>query len=527
MTALISLATAVFVQALVDTILPQKNIKLLMLYILIYGMVVLLSQLASYANSRFIITQNILFNVRIIRMLLKKIFQLPKSFFSMIKTGEIISRINDTEKIQGSIILLVNSIFIELLIMSFSILILFYYDWSIALTTAFSIPFLAVFSYLYSKKINLHQKKLMNEYAALETYSIDMISGMTCIKSYQKEHVFFRRLLFFYKNTQKRGRDLKVANANFDLYIGTLSSIFSIMAIMLSSYYVTIGRIQLGVLFAIVTISTMIIQASIKISSYIVDIKEGNTAVHMCSQNELECRNVSFRYPGQMTLLENLNIKVGTGNFISIFGSVGSGKTTLTDLLQRNYVPYSGEILFQGTDIKNYQLSQWRSYLGVVSQYTKIFIGTVADNITMFKSVSIEDVSIFCKELGLEQFLQDDNLNLYNMLDENGNNLSGGQRQLIGIARALYKSPEILIIDEPTASMDKVNEMQVLSLLQRLKNRMAILMITHKPEIARMTDCIYVLDKNTFLQHGDHHTLMQSTNLYSRAYEALFYGTTQ
>ena len=172
----------------------------------------------------------------------------------------------------------------------------------------------------------------MNEYAALETYSIDMISGMTCIKSYQKEHVFFRRLLFFYKNTQKRGRDLKVANANFDLYIGTLSSIFSIMAIMLSSYYVTIGRIQLGVLFAIVTISTMIIQASIKISSYIVDIqearvafersafilntitekeliKEGNTAVHMCSQNELECRNVSFRYPGQMTLLENLNIR--------------------------------------------------------------------------------------------------------------------------------------------------------------------------------------------------------------------------
>ena len=228
-----------------------------------------------------------------------------------------------------------------------------------------------------------------------------------------------------------------------------------------------------------------------------------------------------------MTLLENLNIKVGTGSFVSIFGSIGSGKTTLTDLLQRNYVPHSGEILFQGIDIKNYQLSQWRSYLGVVSQYTKIFIGTVADNITMFKSVSTEDVSIFCKELGLEQFLQDDNLNLYNMLDENRNNLSGGQRQLIGIARALYKSPEIQIIDEPTASMDKVNEMQVLSLLQRLKNRMAILMITHKPEIARMTDCIYVLDKNTFLQHEDHHTLMQSTDLYSRAYETLLYGTTQ
>ena len=140
----------------------------------------------------------------------------------------------------------------------------------------------------------------------------------------------------------------------------------------------------------------------------------------------------------------------------------------------------------------------------------------------MFQSVPVEDVLIFCKKLGLEQFLQDDNLNLYHMLDENGSNLSGGQRQLIGIARALYKSPEILIMDEPTASMDKVNEMQVLNLLQRLKNRMAILMITHKPEIARMTDCIYVLDQNTFLHHGDHYNLMKSTNLYSRAYEALF-----
>lgn len=203
MTALIGLATAVFVQALVDTILPQKNIKLLMLYILIYGMVILLSQLASYANSRFIITQNLLFNIRIIRMLLKKIFQLPKSFFSMIKTGEIISRINDTERIQSSIILLVNSIFIELLIMFFSILILFYYDWSIALITALSIPLLAVFSYLYSKKINLHQKNLMNEYAALETYSIDMISGMTSIKSYQREHLFLEGYYSFIRIHKK------------------------------------------------------------------------------------------------------------------------------------------------------------------------------------------------------------------------------------------------------------------------------------------------------------------------------------
>lgn len=113
------------------------------------------------------------------------------------------------------------------------------------------------------------------------------------------------------------------------------------------------------------------------------------------------------------------------------------------------------------------------------------------------------------------------------MLDENGTNLSGGQRQLIGIARALYKSPEVLIMDEPTTSMDKMNEIQILNFLQGLKSKMIIVIIIHKPEIARIKGCIYVLDKNTFLHHGDHSILIKSSNPYSKAYKALFHGSTQ
>lgn len=129
----------------------------------------------------------------------------------------------------------------------------------------------------------------------------------------------------------------------------------------------------------------------------------------------------------------------------------------------------------------------------VVSQQTKLFIGTIADNISMF-SDSLENVELFCKTMQLDWFFKIEDLKLHNMVDENGNNLSGGQKQLIGIARALYQSAPILVLDEPTASMDKECELEVIQLLFRLKKDMIIIMITHKPEIAKMSDKIYILD---------------------------------
>ena len=148
---------------------------------------------------------------------------------------------------------------------------------------------------------------------------------------------------------------------------------------------------------------------------------------------------------------------------------------------------------FNNADINKFDLHKWRRQIKVVSQQTKLFIGTIADNISMF-SDSLENVELFCKTMQLDWFFKIEDLKLHNMVDENGNNLSGGQKQLIGIARALYQSAPILVLDEPTASMDKECELEVIQLLFRLKKDMIIIMITHKPEIAKMSDKIYILD---------------------------------
>ncbi|WP_270415511.1 peptidase domain-containing ABC transporter [Bacteroides ovatus] len=525
--SVLSLAPAIFIQKLADDIIPQKNMKLVFYGIVLYALILVVIAVISYINERIIIKQNLLFNVRILRNLLFRIFHLPITFHKSLKTGEIMSRLSDTERIQNSIILLINSVFMQIVLLFVSISILFYYELNIGIIALLSIPSLIWLSYYYSSKIEKEQKQTMAKYARFEAYSIDILSGYFAIKSYVKEKLFHKRLLDLYKSTQLKKTDLKILNSQYNLYTNLIVCAFSITIVLLSSYFVIIDKIGIGVLFAIITILAQILQASIKVVSYMVSVQEAKVAynrslliiqhplendnpkqidVPITNNNIFALENITFKYPGRDVLLEKINLTAKTGEFLSIFGRIGTGKTTITQLIQRFYTPSEGIITFNNADISKFDLHKWRRQIKVVSQQTKLFIGTIADNISMF-SDSLENVELFCKTMKLEWFFKNEDMNLFNMIDEDGSNLSGGQKQLVGIARALYQSSPILVLDEPTASMDKECEFEVMQLLMRLKKDIIIIMITHKPEIAKLSDQIYILDNKTVAICGDHNHL--------------------
>jgi ATP-binding cassette subfamily B protein len=212
----------------------------------------------------------------------------------------------------------------------------------------------------------------------------------------------------------------------------------------------------------------------------------------------LQIRNLSFRFIGRKKLFDNISLEINKGEIVTLFGEVGSGKSTLIQILQKHYLPESGEIRFNGKFLSDYSTPQWREYIGVVSQHVKIFNGCAGENICLGNyAEERENVFEFCKEYGFDTFFINLPQGLDTLLGEDGINISGGQQQLIALARALYRRPSLLLLDEPTSAMDAKTEQFVINLLQQRSHQLAILMVTHRMYLAEISNRTYFLENGT------------------------------
>lgn len=235
---------------------------------------------------------------------------------------------------------------------------------------------------------------------------------------------------------------------------------------------------------------------------------------------ELSVENLNFRFPGRSLLLKEFTFKLERGQIITFFGEIGCGKSTLFSLLQRFYGFESGNILLNGEDWNKYDNYNWRKLIGSVSQNVKLFNGTILENICLGNiKEEAENVAKFCKQYGFHELIMGFQQGYATVVNENSTNLSGGQQQLIALARALYQKPKLLLLDEATAAMDRRTEYFVLDLLQKLKKDMIIIFVTHRVQIARYSDYVYTIENKTISNHGSHTNLVQFDNIYSQAFE--------
>ncbi len=204
---------------------------------------------------------------------------------------------------------------------------------------------------------------------------------------------------------------------------------------------------------------------------------------------------------------------------IALLGESGCGKSTMLQILQKFYSPEEGNISLNGTSVWN-SISHvsWRSILGVVPQDIKIFSGTLLDNICMGDvAKEAEQIMEFCKNYGFAPYFEQFPQTYLTLLGEEGLNLSGGQKQLVALARALYQKPQLLLLDEPTAAMDRNMEQFVLNLLQKLRGEMGIILVTHRPKPAYHTDRIYIIENGEVIAHGTPDELRLTQNLFSES----------
>ena len=516
--SILGLSTAVFSQKLIDELLPSKAFDKVVIGIGIFFILLLFRGFMDYLRSIFMARQTRDFNNRLIDKFYANILNLPKFFFDGTKTGEIVARMNDSRRIQQSITYIFGSTLIDVLILIISTIFLFFYSWQLALIASFCIPLFAVLVLRYNAKIVEKQKNMMQAYALTESTFIDTIQGVNEIKYANKQPVFHKMINTIYGIFQDALFNLNTLGAKYGFFTQLISVTVTIAVISTGVWFVLEGNILLGELMATITIASMIISSTASLSIVNIRLQEAVVAFNRyyefikidteqdADQNSkkdttklddfvLHIDHLNFRFIGRKKIFSDISLEVKKGEMIALTGDVGSGKSTLLQLILRNYQAESGKILFNQQLINDYPLPVWRKYVGTVDQNVKIFNGSLGENICLDNfSESRDSVVNFCMEYGLAAFFDSFPQGLNTLLGEDGINISGGQQQFVAFARVLYREPSLLLLDEPTSSMDSHTEEFVMNLLAKRRSQFAIILVTHKAILTKYADRIYNLE---------------------------------
>jgi ATP-binding cassette subfamily B protein len=518
----LGLATSIYVQKIVDFVIPDGNKNLLNLLSVVMIVLLFLSLFINYVKSVFMLRTGLQIDARLILGYYKHLLRLPQSFFDTMRSGEIISRINDAVKIRTFINETLVSLMVNVFTVIFAFALMFTYYWKLAVIMLLIIPFYLVIYLLYNRVNRIVQRRLMEEAADLQAQLVESINTAGTIKRFGIEK---------YADIKTESKFIKFIRTGFRSSINNIwsttgsemaSRLFTIILLWAGAYFVLSNMITPGELlsfYALIAYFMNPISSLIGINRTFQDAKiaadrlfeimdlEVENVVNKIAFTKEECgniefKNISFRYGSRVEVFKNFNVKFEQGKISAIVGESGSGKTTLAALLQNLYPLQEGQIFIGGIDVKHINNAALRALVCVVPQRIDLFEGSIMENIILddLEPDTTRVISI-CKDVGLLEFVEKLPAGFATNIGENGVQLSGGQRQRLAIARALYRNPQILILDEATSSLDSESELQIKAVVNKLKNEgKTVLLIAHRLGTVMNADRIFVLKDGALVE---------------------------
>ena len=538
--AVLGMAMAIFSQKLIDDILPSKEYNKLITGILLVAFLLLVRVFFTALRDYFLIRQSKDFNNRIIDSFYTALLHLPKPFFDTRKIGELVARLNDTQRVQRVISMVIGNVVINVLVTVSSLTFLFYYSWETGLIALISLPFYFMLLYSFNSRIISAQKEVMQGYAFSESNYINSMQGIATIKNNNRQTIFQKINQLIYGNFQQKAFNLGKIEVRLSIFSGVFSVFFLIGILIYTATQVFNESLLLGELMAVLGIAGSLLPSVASLALITIPINEAKVAFNrmyefasiekeisgsksLSSFHSLEIKNLSFRFAGRKQLLTSIDLNVKKSEFVAIVGESGSGKSTLGQIIQKFYSFEGGSITVNNSyDFSEIITEDWRSLVGVIPQEITIFSGNIIDNILLGSQEKPNDVVLFCKENGFEKFIEQLPQSYATIVGEEGVNLSGGQKQIIALARALYKKPQFLILDEATSAMDRNTEKFSMQLLSKYKENIGVLFISHRLHtLKNMADRIYVLEKGAFTSFGKHEVLLKTDNFYSSFWDEM------
>lgn len=498
----------------------------------------------SYVQTKMIVDiRNNLFN---------HISKLPLSFFHKNKTGELTSiSVNDVTNMRTAFTQSIQNLINQPLSLIVMLIMLFMINSKLSLIMLIAAPLSFTVITILVNSIKRKATRSSIQIAGLTTILQEMLGGIKIVKSFiaeKKELLKFKKSNNrFFKLIMKQER-LRFLNAPINEMIGVILGAALLWIGGLAVLEATSGPEQslesekfvrfIIFLFAMLqparklTSVASIMQQGIASAERvfsILDVKLDNKEVDSLIQIQdfqktIEFKGVSFTYEsGNNPAIQNLNFNITKGEYIALIGESGAGKSTTIDLLMRFYDPTKGTILLDGIDLKTISKKSLRTHIGIVPQDIILFNDTIKNNISYgFDNANIDDIKDAAKAANALDFINELPDGFDTIIGERGAKLSGGQKQRLSIARAIFKNPQILILDEATSSLDSESEQKVKNAIDNLVKDRTVIVIAHRLSTIINSDKILVFEKGQIIDSGKHDSLIEESEVYQKLYNLQF-----
>ncbi|SDN25983.1 ABC transporter ATP-binding protein [Alkalicoccus daliensis] len=528
-----------------DHIIEFGDMNFLIIMVFVIAGLYCVSWIGNVLRIRFMnkLGQYVIFDLR--TALFNHIQRLSHRFFDQRSAGSILVRItNDVNSLQDLFTNGVINILMDVIMLAGIIALLFYISPELTLAIMIILPLMFFISTKLRRNIRRSWQDVRLKQSMLNSHLNESIQGIRVTQSYTQEK---SNIGFFNKingQNYESWRNATKKSAMFRPFVEMSGAVGTGVLLWYGVVLIQDGMLTVGEFFTFSLFLGMFwepisrlgqvynqllvgMASSERIFEFLDErpsVPEKDNAVTMENvKGQITFENVEFAYDSKRKALHNINLEMKAGQTVALVGHTGSGKTTIVNMISRFYDPTGGTVKLDGEDLRNIRLDSLRKQVSIVLQDTFIFSGTIIDNIRFGRpEASDEECIKAATTVGADRFIKQLSKGYYTEVEERGNILSVGERQLISFARALLADPQILILDEATASIDTETELLIQEALAKLLKDRTAVMIAHRLSTIREADNIFVLEQGKILEQGNHEELMEKRGEYYELVKSQF-----
>jgi len=542
MLSLLSIPGPWFTKILIDDVYTTGKHSLLYFVVLLILSFSVFQSLMAFLRDFFVANVSMRMTGDIQMLFLDHLHKMSSKFFDISETGEITSRFSDISGSLSNSMALINTVAFNLVQITMFPFVLFYVSWKLTLLALIVLPFEIIVYIFFNRYIRKYTRMATEANAELNARVIESLEGVKTIQSLKLENTFkktIREKIFHVLNFQAK----LTGNYQASVFLqALLKAVGTFLYTLFGWKYVLRGDITLGVFIAFTNYVGYFygpvlellgmnrqIEAAfthtdrfLEIYDRTPDIEEAdNRIIPERIKGHITLQNVCFSYDGREQVLNGITLDMAPGTVVALVGRSGVGKTTLANLIARFYDPTKGRVAIDGHDLRDISVDFLRSNIGYVMQEPFLFNGTIKENILLGLNANHKGFDQAMSDAYVDEFIARLPDGYHTVVGQKGVKLSQGQKQRIAIARVLLRNTPILIMDEPTSSLDIESEEIIQKAMQNVFKDRTTVIIAHRLSTIRSTDVIVVLENGNIIEQGNHKQLIEAENYYYKMYSKM------